>query len=84
MNPKSPIIKQILQQLNEKYHQPIGDYSQILPNHQDRDEIKDYIQYCMDKKWIEVKNTSIQRGGNRQYFWIKLTPEGLEHLHTIY
>ena len=83
MDPNNPLIKQILNQLNERYHQPIGDDGLILPNHQDRDEIKDCVQYCIDKEWINVKNISIQRGGNRLYFDIKLTPEGLDYLYTL-
>ncbi len=83
MNPNNPLINQMLHQLNERYHQPIGDDSLILPDHQDRDEIKDCIQYCIDKEWIKVEEVSIQRGSNRQYFSIKLTPEGLDHLYTI-
>ncbi len=84
MDPNNPLIKQMLNQLNEKYHQPIGDDSLVLPDHKDRDEIKDCIQYCIDKEWIHVANVTIQRDGNHLYFRIKLTPEGLDHLYTIH
>lgn len=83
MDPNNPLIKEMLNQLNERYHQPIGGDSQILPDHQDRDEIKDCIQYCIDKEWIAVEDISIQRGGNREYFSIRLIPDGLDYLHTI-
>lgn len=75
------LIKSILEKLNEVYPEHIEYDRNILPEHEDRREIKIHIAYCKDKGWITLREVTAR--GAHGYMFIKITAEGIDYLSTL-
>ncbi len=74
------LIKSILEKLNEVYPDHIEYDRNILPEHEDRQEIKRHIAYCEGKGWITFREVTARKV--HDYMFIKITAEGIDYLST--
>lgn len=75
------LIKSILEKLNEVYPEHIEYDRNILPEHEDRQEIKRHIAYCEGKGWLTFKEVTAR--DVHEYWNIKITAEGIDYLSTF-
>jgi len=73
--------KAILEQLNEKYPSTIESDEEILPKHEDRDEIRNHLFHLRNKGLIESQIIEEEeRDLPVGYKYIRLTPEGMKQI----
>lgn len=81
MTINTALIKSILEKLDEVYPNHIEYDRNILPEHEDRQEIKKHIAYCEGEGWIVFKEVTAR--GVHDYMFIKITTEGIKYLSTL-
>lgn len=75
------IIKAILERLDEVYPEHIEYDRDVLPEHENRQEIKRHIAFCEGEAWITFKEVTAR--GSHDYMFIKITSEGIKYLSTL-
>jgi len=75
------LIKSILEKLNEVYPEYIEYDRDVLPEHEDRQEIKKHIAYCEGKGWVTFREVTAR--GTHGYMFIKIRAEGIDYLSTL-
>lgn len=75
------IIKDILDRLDEVYPEHIEYDRDILPEYENRQEIKKHIAYCEGEGWIVFKEVTAR--SVHDYMFIKITTEGIKYLSTF-
>jgi len=80
------LIRAILEQLDEAYPNSIDEEDEdarkrILEDHEDREEIREHLDYCKNAGWISFKTTEkspdFPHGKLKD---VKITPKGLDYL----
>lgn len=75
------LIKPILEFLNEKYPDHFEHHTEILPQNENREEIRKCLLHCKNNFWIDFDDNSTR--DNYHYMRVKITNLGLEYFKKI-
>jgi len=82
MKKNKELIKAILDQLDKNYPRRIDNEDDIVENHQNRDEVTEYLFYLKDRQFIEMKDWSSR--AKRACGLIRIIiPEGRNYLKSL-
>lgn len=75
------LIKEILENLNKVYPEKISRMEEVVPKHENQEEVCSHIFHCKDMGWVEFIDVSSKDG--KACMEIKITPPGIDYLKSI-